>query len=152
MTIDLSDDELSTRLSEIATVADPAPSTLAAAAGALFGLRQLDAELAELIRDSADAATPELAVRADGDDRMLSFEAGAAAVEMQVSERADRRDIVAHVSGIVLQAATLETLSGQHSLQVDDGVLIARDLVAGPLRLRLTTPAGSAIVTSWVRI
>lgn len=147
----MSDDEqLSARLTAIAAVADPPPPGLAETAKALFGLGRLDAELAELVRDSAE--TLELAIRADGDDRLLSFEAGAATVEMQVSERADRRDVVAHVSGITLEAAAVETLAGAHSLQVDDGVLIARDLSAGPLRLRLTPPAGPAIVTSWVTI
>jgi hypothetical protein len=146
----MTDDELMGRLGAIAAVADPPPPGLAEAARALFGLGRLDAELAELVRDSTE--TLELAVRADGDDRLLSFEAGAATVEMQVSERADRRDVIAHVSGITLQGAAVETLTGQRPLQVDDGVLIARDLTAGPLRLRLTPPAGAAIVTSWVTI
>jgi hypothetical protein len=146
----MTDDELMDRLTAIAAVADPPPPGLAETAQALFGLGRLDAELAELVRDSAE--TLELAVRADGDDRLLSFEAGAATVEMQVSERADRRDVVAHVSGITLETAAAETLAGPRSLQVDDGVLIARDLGAGPLRLRLTTPTGGSIVTSWVTI
>jgi hypothetical protein len=46
----------------------------------------------------------------------------------------------------------VETLTGPRSLQVDDGVLIVRDLSAGPLRLRLTPQTGTAIVTSWVSI
>lgn len=146
----MSDDELVERLSAIATVADPPPPGLNEAAESLFGLRRLDAELAELVRDSAE--TLELAIRADGDDRLLSFEAGAATVEMQVSERAERRDVVAHVSGISLAAAVVETLSGPRPLRVDDGVLIAHDLSAGPLRLRLTPPTGAPIVTSWVSI
>lgn len=146
----MTDDELIDRLTTIAVVADPPPPGLTEAAQALFGLGRLDAELAELVRDSAE--TLELAIRADGDDRLLSFEAGAATVEMQVSERAERRDVVAHVSGIALEAATVETLTGPRSLQVDDGVLIVRDLSAGPLRLRLTPQTGTAIVTSWVSI
>lgn len=145
----MNDDELIERLAGIAVIADPPPPGLDETAEGLFGLGRLDAELAELVRDSAE--TLELAIRAAGDDRLLSFEAGAATVEMQVSERADRRDVVAHVSGITLEAATVETLTGPRSLQVDDGVLIAPDLAAGPLRLRLTTPGG-AIVTSWVTI
>lgn len=146
----MTDDELMDRLGAIAVVADPPPPALADAARTLFGLGRLDAELAELVRDSAE--TLELAIRADGDDRLLSFEAGAATVEMQVSERADRRDVVAHVSGITLESAAVETLAGPRSLQVDDGVLIVRDLTAGPLRLRLTPLTGAAIVTSWVSI
>lgn len=148
------DDQLIARLGTLAPVLDPVPSTLVDSARALFDLGRLDAELARLVRDSADTTdrTLALAVRADDDDRMLSFEAGDAGVEMQISERADRRDIVCHVSGVPLLAAQLETTTGRQQLQIDDGVLIARDLLAGPLRLRLTTTAGTSIVTSWVRV
>jgi hypothetical protein len=146
------DNELMARLGTVAAVADPMPAQLTSAAQALFGLRQLDAELAELVLDSADLPqTRELAVRGD-DERMLSFEAGRAGVEMQVSERSDRRDIVCHVTGVPLDAAIVETPKGQLPLQVDDDVIIAHDLAAGPLRLRLTTTSGDKIVTSWVRI
>jgi hypothetical protein len=150
----MDDDELIAALSTLAPLADPAPESLLESARTLFGLHRLDDELARLVRDSADAPaqTLELAVRSDGDDRLLSFEAAEAGVEMQISERADRRDIVCHVSGVPLSAAQVETTSGRQSLQVDDGVLIARDLHSGPLRLRLTTAAGASIVTSWVRI
>lgn len=146
------DDEFMARLGAVAAVADPMPETLTSPAQALFGLRQLDAELAELVLDSADLPqTRELAVRGD-EERMLSFETGQAGVEMQISERSDRRDIVCHVTGVPLDAAILETPNGQQPLRVDDDVLIAHDLSSGPLRLRLTTTGGDKIVTSWVRI
>jgi hypothetical protein len=150
----VADDQLIARLGQLAPVLDPAPPTLLDSARALFGLGRLDADLAQLVRDSADAPerSLELAVRAADDDRLLSFESGAAGVEMQISERADRRDIVCHVTGVPLRDAQLETTTGRQALRIDDGVLIARDLAAGPLRLRLTTTAGTSIVTSWVRV
>ena len=150
----LTDDQLIDRLGSIAAVVEPVPTGLLETARNLFGLGRVDAELAALVRDSADAPdrTLALSVRSDEDERLLSFEAGDAAVEMQVSERADRRDLVCHVIGVSLGAASLETPAGQQSLQVDDGVLIARDLHTGPIRLRLTTTAGASIVTSWVQV
>jgi len=144
------DDLLSDRLRAIGATADPVPQLVLDSARAAFALRDLDASLAELVRDSAESSLA--AVRGDGEDRLLSFESGDVTVEMQVSETGVRRDVVAHVSGATLADATLDTLGASRALPTDDGVLVVRDLPAGPLRLRLTTTAGAAIATSWVRI
>jgi len=58
----LSDDELMAWLSELAATADPVPEPLLAAARDAFGLRDLDARVAELVRDSA-VDVPATAVR-----------------------------------------------------------------------------------------
>ena len=146
----MNDDLLMDRLREIAGVADAAPALVHAAASAAFALRDLDASLAELVRDSAESSLA--AVRGDGDDRLLSFESGDVTVEMQVTENGPRRDVVAHVSGAALADATVDMLGASRSVSTDDGVLVVRDLPPGPLRLRLTTTAGAAVATSWVRI
>ena len=67
----LSDDELMARLSEVAAVADPVPEALLSAARAAFGLRELDARVAELIDSKAGLAARAL----DGSDEEVSSSA-----------------------------------------------------------------------------
>lgn len=150
----VSDDDLVDRLRSIAGQADPAPPELAAAARAAFALRTVDAELAELVRDSLD--TVGATVRAGDDDRLLSFETGAdgdaLAVEIQVSDLGERRDLVVAVSGPALAAASLDTAAGRQPVPADDGVLVVRAVPAGPVRLLLTTRSGRTVATSWVTV
>lgn len=141
------DDRLENDLRRIAAEADPMPALITESAHAAFTLRRLDAELAELVRDSAEAQA--VGVRGD-EERLLSFEYGEIAVEMQVSAVGERRDLVAHVSGAALAAAAVETPGTRLDLATDDGVLVAHGLPAGPLRLALTTETGRAVQTSWV--
>src|SRR5262249_7326628 len=83
------DEALLERLRAICAEVDPVPDLVFQAARAAFTLRRLDAELAELVLDSADAPAGAVAVRAAGpaDIRMLSFTAGPLRVELQVTER-----------------------------------------------------------------
>lgn len=93
----VSDDELMARLSGVAAVADPVAAALPSAARAAFGLRDFDAQVAELIRDSA-VDVPATVVRGPG-PRMLSFESGAAAIDREVTPDAARRDIFGRLVG-----------------------------------------------------
>ncbi len=154
------EDALAEQLRAVVAEADAPPEIVYEAAHAAFDLRRLDAELAALVRDSADDPAAALAVRGDAEERLLSFEVGEVTVEMQISQNADRRDILAHISGADLAAAAIETSGAgtdpagvirQIDLPVDDGILIARGLPAGLLRLSLTTVAGALLVTTWVR-
>jgi hypothetical protein len=160
MTMQYDDDALAEQLRAVVAEADPVPELVSESAHAAFDLRRLDAELAALVRDSADDPAAALAVRGEAEDRLLSFEVGEVTVEMQISRNADRRDILAHVSGAELADAAIETSGAgtdpaamirQIAVPVEDGILIARGLPAGLLRLSLTTAAGALLVTSWVR-
>src|SRR3954469_15022297 len=79
------DDELFDRLAATLRGAEEPPEHVVELARASFGLHRLDAELAELVADSALEATP-AGVRAAGDGpRMLTFGARDAEIEVQVS-------------------------------------------------------------------
>ena len=148
------DDELLAWLRRIAAEADPVPELVIQAARSAFGLRDLDARLAELVRDSA-VDVPATAVRG-GDRRMLSFEAGDVAVECEITERDLRRDILGQLvgglaAGIDAEVAGTEVTSTQRvTVPVDErGRFSVRDLPAGPVRLRCRLADGTTVVTSW---
>ena len=131
---------------------DPVPAHLADGAKALLGLRRLDEELAELVRDSAEEQGRLLAVRGEGDVRLISFETGPVTVELQVTERQGVRDLVAQVSGTAVVRAEVETAGGRTPVPVEDSLFTVEGAPAGLLRLRLLTAAGRDLVTSWVKI
>ena len=148
------DDELLAWLRRIAAEADPVPELVIQAARSAFGLRDLDARLAELVRDSA-VDVPVTAVRG-GDRRMLSFEAGDVAVECEITERDLRRDILGQLvgglaAGIDAEVAGTEVTSTQTvTVPVDErGRFSVRDLPPGPVRLRCRLADGTTVVTSW---
>ena len=147
-----SDEELLARLREVLEPLDPVPEHVLAGSRALFGLRRLDEELAELVRDSAEEQGRLLAVRGEGDVRLISFETGPVAVELQVTERGSRRDLIAQISGTAVVRAEVETPSGRRPAPVSDGVFTLDGVEGGLLRLRLLTSSGQDLVTSWVRV
>lgn len=146
------EEEILDELRRIADTIDPVPSLVIESARATFALRRLDAELIELVRDSAEDPSRLATVRGVGDIRMLSFEFQRLTVELQVTERDDLRDLVAHVSGVELATARLESESSRREVPVDDGVLVIDRVAAGLVRLHLSTTDGQAYATSWISI
>ena len=145
------DEAMLVRLGAVLDELDPMPSEVLSEGRALFGLRRLDEELAELVRDSAEDRSGLLAVRGDGDVRLISFETGPVTVELQVTERGAVRDLVAQVTGTALVGAEVETSAGRRDIPIEDSLFTVEDIPAGFLRLRLHTVAGRHLVTSWVR-
>jgi hypothetical protein len=109
--------------------------------------RALDAELAELLLDSALESAQ---VRGDQDRvRLLSFQAGEVSLEVQLEDFGDEvgvRGLVDGASG----AVEAELRDEHRSLAVDDeGVFDAR-LPRGAARFRLRSHGGTVITTGWV--
>jgi hypothetical protein len=147
-----SEDELLARLDLVLDRVDPVPPQVVVEARALFGLRRLDEELAELVRDTADSSgSGVLVVRGEGDVRLISFETGPVTVELQVTERGPARDLVAQVSGCAVVDAEVETSAGRRQVTVEDSLFTVDGVPAGLLRLRLYTAEGRDLVTSWVK-
>lgn len=149
---DAADDELIARLRGVAVRVDPVPEALLSAASAAFGLRELDVRVAELVRDSAVGASA-TAVRGLG-ARMLSFEAADAVIECEVTARGHRRDLIGQLVGAVAAAVRVQVAgAGTVDAPVDDqGRFSARDLPAGPFRLRCSLADGSTLMTSWTSV
>lgn len=143
-------DLLLERLRRIATDVDDPPELVLATARAALLTRQLDAELAELVMDSA---VDELAAVRDagGDVRLLSFEASTVSMELQVSESGAARVLHGLVRGhsgeVVVESAAQTQL-----LTVDPHGWFSVELPQGTVRLHLHDETGAAVTTSWVSI
>jgi hypothetical protein len=142
---DHEDDLLMARLRGLAAEADPVPDEVLAAARDAYGLRTLDAELAELVADSLDTAG---AVRGAADVRLLSFESGSVTVELEVTPVGPRRRLLGELVGGV-GPVRLETPSGSSGVELDVAGRFVADVPGGPVRLLCTGPDGVAVATSW---
>lgn len=82
-----SDDELQQRLSRMAGEVDPVPPAVLAAGREAFGWRRIDAELAELLADSAlEPSLPALARGGEASLRSVTFGVGRRTIDVEVGE------------------------------------------------------------------
>jgi hypothetical protein len=146
------DDELMERLRRITATADPVPEAVITAARAAFGLRDLDALIAELVRDS-EVDAPPMAVRGS-QARMLSYESGRTTIECEVMTRAGQRNISGQLSGGVASAVEAQ-VPGSPPVSVPvsaHGWFTVAGLPSGPFRLRCRMANGATIVTAWTSV
>ena len=145
-------DRLEERLRRVATEADPVPDAVLENARAAFTLRDLDAELAELVGDSA-ADDGALTRAADDDVRMLSFAASGVSVELDAVP--EPHDGGVNVTGLVSGARDRLSVVRQDSRTEvalgADGRFAFR-AGRGPLRLELTAADGRRVVTAWILV
>ena len=99
--IELADEELLAELRTAAGRFDAVPPSVHDAALAAFELRNLDAELAELVADSAVEAGTVL-VRGTAEPRLISFASPRISIELQVTAAAGGRRLVGQVVGQVV--------------------------------------------------
>jgi hypothetical protein len=134
---------------------DPVPQLLDEAARAAFTWRTVDAELAELMRDSAEAAEEAgLLVRSGGGPRQLSFESPRLGIELEVTATGPRER---RLDGQLLPpgAATVTVErpgEDSFSVQADDlGRFVLDGLRAGVVRLHVAL-RGAQIAIPWTTI
>lgn len=148
------DDELAGWLASVVAHADPVPEPLFDAARAAYGLRDLDARVAELVRDSAVDA-PAALVRGDG-LRLLSFEAGDLVIECEVRRHPARVDVLGQVVGGIATSVTAHVAATPENpvqAPVDgQGRFSLRGLPGGVLRLGCRLADGTVVVTSWTPV
>ena len=146
------DDELEQELRRAERLLDPVPARLIGGAVEMFGWRTIDAELAELAFDSADAQSA-ATVRGSDQPRLLTFGAGELSVELELTGTAAGRGITGQL--IPGQQAGIEIrIGGQRYTATADasGRFEVTAPGSGPisLRFRLADPASPQIVTEWV--
>jgi hypothetical protein len=145
---------------------DPVPPHLIDRATALFTWRTIDAELAEMVYDSAAAQEP-MTVRGDGEPRILTFRLEplrtvpgavpaptppvAKVVEIEIGGEGATRDLLGRVSPSGPDHVDIDRGTATVTVATDArGRFAARDLMPGPLRIRCVYPDGSDIVTDWI--
>ena len=137
---------------------DPVPDEVFAAARAAIITRELDAELAALV---ADSAAMEDELRSDpvrtastetADTRLLSFDGGGVRVELEVSGQADQLMVVGQVIGAADRGCVLEQADGRvHDVELDSlGRFLITGVTSGPARLRCRSASGGRVSTHWV--
>ncbi|CCH29973.1 hypothetical protein ABZ816_32115 [Actinosynnema sp. NPDC047251] len=130
----MDDDELVERLRALA---EPVPEHVRLAARAALGTRRLDEELAELVQDA-----PAL-VRAGDEVRVLTFEHGGVALDVQVDT--DLRVLVTGASGDLV----VESPDGRVTVPIGPDGWVSAPLPHRTLRLRVTGDDGRTVVTRW---
>jgi hypothetical protein len=133
---------------------DPVPQLLDEAARDAFGWRTVDAELAELMRDSAEAADDALLVRGAHGPRQLSFESPQLGIELEVTATGPRQR---RLAGQILPpsgATVTVERPGEDgmSVQADElGRFVLDGLRAGVVRLHIAM-RGAQIAIPWTAI
>jgi len=139
-------------LRRIAAEVDGPPHLVLEAARAAFLMRRLDAELAELVADSAIDDGPVLVRGVEDGLRLLSFETDRVSVEVQVTEDGERRSLLGQVEGASGEVE-VETSADHRVVVLDDsGRFTVEDVPSGTVRLHLVADDGSPVTTSWVSL
>lgn len=146
------DDELEQELRRAERLLDPVPAHLARGAVDMFDLQAIDAELAALVFDSADAESA-AAVRGSGQPRLLTFLAGDLSIELELTGTALERGISGQL--IPAQPAEIEIrFGGQRLAATADelGRFAVTSAGSGPISLRVRSggPASAQVVTEWI--
>jgi len=119
------------------------PELIDAVQSAAFTSRDLNAELADLVSDSAVSAS----VRDDGGERLLSFAASGMTIDVDLMGD----DVVSGVIAPSLDATvTLETSDGHIPLAVDDLGRFVTRTTSRRLRVRIVRNNEAPVVTQWV--
>lgn len=144
------DDALVDELREYFARVDPVPDAVLAAAHAAIEFRDLDAQLAELLRDTAEDASALAGVRGGG-HRLLTFGLGDVFLEVDAAQAGDEHR---ELAGYVVPAAA-GTLRIQHAdLDVeapldDEGRFRSARVPRGPVRFHVAIDGRPAFSTPW---
>jgi hypothetical protein len=135
--------------------ADAVPRAVTDAAKAAFGWRRIDAELAELLSDSALDAEPALA-RGEALVRSVTFSAGRTIVELEIHQDRARRTLLGQLSPAATWTVEVQQADGSAAAESVRSDLLGRFRVAlehgGTIRLRLSGTNDAVIETAWIPI
>jgi hypothetical protein len=147
------DDELLARLAATLHRAEEPPGDVSTLARLSFGLRDLDARLAELVADTAVDA-PAAVRSATTAPRLLTFTSAESVLELQVTGAGDGWDLVGQVVPPGPATVRVEPAAGAGAVEADADELgrfaVALPAAEGPWRLVCRREGGPVVVTSWV--
>lgn len=135
--------------------ADAVPASVTDFAKAALTWRRVDAELAELLSDSAVDTEPALA-RGGAVVRSVSFSAGETIIELEVHPDGSRRTLLGQLSPAAPRTIAVQHADGSEPVFARSDELgrfrieLARD---GTVRLRITDDdADTTVETAWIPI
>jgi hypothetical protein len=148
------DGDLEERLRRAADRFDPVPDRLRYVADEAYAIRTLGAELAELVFDSLVESDAPL-VRGDDQPRLLTFQAGAFSVDVELAGPHQARRIIGQVIPAEQMQIDVRCGAKARTVQADElGRFIAEDLPGGPLSLRCRPSDANRppVVTEWITV
>jgi hypothetical protein len=148
-------EELLDDLRRLARKVDPVPNEVTSYAKAAFGWRTIDAELAELLSDSALQALPAFARSGEARARSVTFRADNLDIDLSIQDDDDRRVLLGQLTppgdavievrrddGSVAAAADADRL-GRFRIELAHG---------GRVRLRIRRDGTRDVETSWIGV
>jgi hypothetical protein len=151
------DEALVAELRDLFAHADPVPPLVTEAAKSSLSWRRLDAELAELLSDSALEEGSLVGARGGAPVRSVSFSARARTIDLEVHVDDGRRTLLGQIAppaSIQVEIQTAESDTVTAALSDDLGRFRAHLPAGGLIRLVIDdgADASSKIETSWIRI
>jgi hypothetical protein len=149
------DDDLLADVGELFGRIDPIPRDVTLAARSALAWRRMDAELAELLHDSALETEPLAGVRGtSGGWRTLTFETpDGISIEVEVSVERSKRSLMGQIVPAGAARILVRFPGADMPTRADDlGRFQATDLRPGPISLRCELADGRAVETGWVTI
>jgi hypothetical protein len=145
------DPALEAELRDAAAFFDPVPPALREAAVEAFDLRSIDAELARLVFDSLVEAS---AVRGGGESRLLTFQTGERAVDVELINAGTDRRLVGQLRPAGPAQVELRSPHRSALLVADEWGRFTTLVTSGPfsLRCRWSGPPGRDLVTEWISV
>ncbi len=154
MIVGMDDDPLLVELGELLTRVDPIPSDVTLAARSALAWRRMDAELAELLEDSAVDEEALAGVRSGaGGWRSLTFATpDGVTIEVEVAHERRKRAITGQIIPACAARIVVRFPGSEMELRADElGRFHLSGLRPGPVSLRCEMSSG-AIETGWVTI
>ncbi len=151
---DADEQQLLDDLARVVQARDPVPPDAVAMAQELFTWRTVDAELAELVADSAEESTAALVRGGATDVRLLAFAAARGiTLDVEVLAEGDARRLVGELSPGGAARITVEHPAGSVTEDTDElGRFLVTGVPAGWLRIRCAPGGGPAFLTPWLRL
>jgi hypothetical protein len=152
------DEALMSELRAFFAEVDPVPPVVTEAAKAALGWRRLDADLAELLRDSA-AEEESLALARGGEvsTRSLTFTAPQLTIDVEIREDDGSRTLLGQLSPPASATIEIQAVDeARVSVTADHLGRFRVSLPTGaPVRLRVmdpNRPSAAAVETSWITV
>ena len=124
------------------------PNRVLAAAVAAGRWTRLDAQVAELVADSADDLVP-TGARGEGELRQLTYAAGGLTIECELAADALRGQMVPATPGTSVELVEPDGTS-QAILLRPDGSFAVRPAPEGPVGIRCRRPDHPDVLTPWL--